>query len=120
MRAYLIDPPNAQVVEVDYNGDWRTIGQHIHAELFTTVVLNKARDTIFVDDCGLINDNPHGWFILKTYGQPLRGYGLVLGSNAAGESIEPYASLDHVKALIEFPKYVNEMLIDRNIHVKPL
>lgn len=120
MKAYLITPNEATVTEIDYNGDWRTIKELLHCDLFTTVQLNAAGDTVFVDDEGLINDNPHGWFILSTYGQPLKGYGLVLGCNDQGESIEPFVSLEDFKAMVSFPKHVNEAMLDRRIHVTPL
>ena len=102
MRAYLIDTPNKQIVEVDYNGDYRTIKEHIRADLFTTVMLGSG-DCLFVDDEGLINDNPHGWIKLEGYAQPLRGYGLVLGTDEEGESIEPSATLEELRGMISFP-----------------
>ena len=102
MRAYLIDTPNKQIVEVDYNGDYRTIKEHIRADLFTAVML-EGGDCLFVDDEGLINDNPHGWIKLEGYTQPLRGYGLVLGTDKEGESIEPSATLEELRGMIAFP-----------------
>lgn len=103
MKAYLIDTPNHEVVEVEYDGDYKSIYKLIRAELFCTVRINDDYDMIFVDDEGLINDNPHGWFVYSGYPQPLRGYGLVLGTDDEGESVEPRISLDELRAKLAFP-----------------
>lgn len=102
VRAYLIDTPNKQVVEVEWDGDYSSIREHIRAELYTAVFM-EHRDTLFVDDEGLINGNPYGWFVIDGYHQPLRGYGLVLGTDDVGESVEPRTSLDALRAKIKFP-----------------
>jgi len=123
MKAYLINPDEATITEIEYNGDWRTITEHLGGapvRFFTTVALNHDHDAIFVDDEGLINDNPHGWFELQTYNQPLKGLGLVLGVDEAGMSVAPVATLEQVKALVKFPKFVNEALIDRQVRIRSL
>lgn len=104
MRALLIDTPNKQIVEVDYDGDYKSINKLIHAEIFTVVYLDPSvmPDAVFVDDEGLINGNPHGWFKIDTYAQPLRGYGLVLGTDADGDSVSPNLSLDALRARVTF------------------
>lgn len=118
MKAYLIDTPNMQVVEVDYDGDWHSISRdHLKCELFSTVRLNAEDDCIFVDDEGLLNDNPHGWFTIDTYGQPLRGYGLVLGTDYEGESVEPRISLEELRAKVTFPKSVDEAAVKRGFRI---
>lgn len=121
MKAYLIDTPNREVREVEYDGNWRTIAStHLHCSLFTVVVINEAEDVVYVDDEGLINGNPHGWFELVTYGQPLRGYGLVLGTDPEGESIAPAISLEDLKKLVRFSSSVDESSIDREVRVRSL
>ena len=104
MRAFLIDTPNKQIVEVDYDGNYKSINKLIHADLFTVVYLDPSvmPDVVFVDDEGLINNNPHGWFKVDTYPQPLRGYGLVLGTDADGESVSPNVTLDALRARVTF------------------
>lgn len=124
MRAFLIDTPNKQVIEVDYNGNWRTIKDHIRAERFTVVYLDITMmpDVVFVDDEGLINGNPHGWFKINTYDQPLRGYGLVLGTDADGESVEPVMSLSDLQKRVTFldEDDVGPDDIDTSIRITPL
>lgn len=122
MKAYWIDTPNARIVEVDYNGDWRTIAPDwLQCDLFTAVEISGLHDAVMVDDEGLINGNPFGWFILDTYDQPLKGYGLVLGTDIrTGDTAPVRMSLSELTSRIRFPKEVNEALIDREIHVIPL
>lgn len=119
MKAFWIDTPNARIVEVDYNGDWRTIApEWLKCDVFTAVEISHLHDAVMVDDEGLINGNPHGWFIVDTYGQPLKGYGLVLGTNiTTGETAPVRMSIIELAAMIKFPKEVNEALIDKEIHV---
>lgn len=121
MKAYLIDTPNKQIVEVEYNGDWKTISpEHLKCEVFTTVRLNLSDDCVYVDDEGLINGNEHGWFTIDTYGQPLRGYGLVLGVDEEGETVEPSLSLEELRAKIGFPSADTEFDIDTGFRIVAL
>jgi hypothetical protein len=124
MKAYLINPNEATVTEVDYNDDWRTIKEWLGGPpctMFTVVRLNHEGDAVYVDDEGLINGNPNGWFLIGgSERQPLKGFGLVLGADEAGKSIAPSASLEAVQRMIVFPKHVNEALIDKTIRVRPL
>mgnify|MGYP006894092980 CR=1 FL=1 len=105
MRAILIDTPNKQIIDVEWNGDYKSIYPLIKADLFTTVMLNNdTQDVVFVDDEGLINGNPHGWFTINGYPQPLRGYGLVLGTGPEGKSIEPRTTTEELRTKISFPE----------------
>ena len=111
MKGYLIDPDKQEITEVDYNGDWRTIAPMIHCETFT--VVNMDKDSIYVDDEGLINNNPHGWFFLAGYHQPLKGFGLLLGLNRnTGESIAAQISLGKLRELITFPPLGQDFEVD--------
>lgn len=103
MRAILIDTPNKRLVEVDYDGDYKSIYKLIKADCFTVVYIDPSvmPDCVFVDDEGLINGNPHGWFKINTYDQPLRGYGLVLGTDA-GESVEPNTTIEALQKRVTF------------------
>jgi hypothetical protein len=97
MRAYLIDPFTKTVTEVEHNGDYREIYKLIDAETFTTVLLNSRRDTVYLDDEGLFKPlDQQEFFMLRSYPNPLAGKGLVLGTNYAGDSVDPQASLEEV------------------------
>lgn len=105
MKAILIDTPNHQVIEVEYSGDYKQIYEHIRAEMFEVVVMNVVDDidvTVFVDEEGLINGNPHGFFGLLGINQPLAGYGLVLGCDAMGETVDAPVDIDWVRERVRF------------------
>lgn len=103
MKAYWIDTPNKQIVEVEYDEDFHTISREwLKCGTFTVVEVDNG-DAIFVDDEGLINDNPHGYFRYRGYNSPLVGYGLVLGTNDEGESTAPITSLEDIQAKVLFP-----------------
>lgn len=120
MKAYLITPLERRIEAIEYDGDWRKISPLIGADLFTTVMLNREEDMVYVDDEGLINGNPHGWFVLKGYGQPLKGKGLVLGTDVEGNSVAPTINLGALYNLIEMFDTVDESKIDRSITVRAL
>lgn len=88
MKAFFVDSVQREVREVEYNGDWRTIAPLLGCQYFTVVQLNQERDTIFVDDEGLLHD-PKTFFVIKGFEQPLAGNGLVLGCNEDGDSTAP-------------------------------
>lgn len=113
MNAYLIDPTNRSVTLVQYTGDYQQINVLIGAECFTGVYMAvldeegnpdpKKPYDVFVDDEGLINGNPDGWFTLRGYPGLLRGKGLVLSHDAEGESVEPVPTLTEVTRMVGFP-----------------
>lgn len=113
MNAYLIDPNNRTVTLVEYTGDFNEILRGIKADTFTGVYMAVVDDEgkpdpakpydVFVDDEGLINGNPHGWFTLRGYGGLLRGLGFVLSHDAEGESISPVPTLAEVARMVGFP-----------------
>lgn len=105
MRAILIDPEAKTITEVEYTGDYKNIYEHIGADCFTAVGIdhyeNEDRETIFVDDEGLYRE-PQYFFIWQGYDQPLAGKGLILGTNAEGESVATSYGLDYVKSMVRF------------------
>lgn len=108
MRAYLIDPTEKTVVEIDYDGDFRSIYTLIEAELFAAVFLNTNQDCVYIDDEGLLK--PNTFFQIQGYPNPLAGKGLVLGTNAEGESIEPSLNLSWLRLNVSFPN--NQHVVD--------
>jgi hypothetical protein len=108
MKAILIDTPNHKITEVDYDGDFHSIYKLIRASVFTTVRINTVDGTdvdVFVDDEGLINGNPHGDFMVWTHPWGptiLRGYGLVLGIDENGASVDAPVDVDWVRARVSF------------------
>lgn len=98
MKAYLIDPFEKSINEVEYSGDYKDIYKLIHADLFDVVYIDDGIG-VFVDDEGLFKDNQA--FFQVGYAM-LAGYGLVLGTDDEGESISPNISLKDLAKKIKF------------------
>jgi hypothetical protein len=98
--AYLIDPAECAIKQVTYNGDYKQISEHLGCDYFDCVRLAND-DSIFVDDEGLLKDGQH-YFAHADYPSPLAGRGLVLGTNAEGESISPQVSLEELSKQIRW------------------
>ncbi len=101
MKAYLIDPFQQNVTEVEFNGDYREIYKLIACDCFTTVRINAQGDVIFLDDEGLLH-GPTDFFKHDSYPDPLAGKGLVLGTDAEGDSVAPNISFEELKAQVQF------------------
>lgn len=99
MNAYLIDPFEKTLTEVEYNGDFREICRLIDAQVFDLARLPNG-DAIYVDDEGLFKRNE--FFKHKGYGNPLAGKGLVLGCDEQGDSTSPSCTLDELLDQVEF------------------
>ena len=97
MKAYLIDPNNRKITEVDYTGDFRNIYTHIGAECFDVARFGET-DCVFVDDEGLIKGPVYQFFAVQGYPAPLAGKGLVLGTDEEGNSISPSIDLAWLKS----------------------
>jgi hypothetical protein len=103
MRAFLIDTDLRHVGEVEYDGDYNSIYRLIDADLFEAVRFDPdSYDVVYVDEEGLLGGNDHGWFMIDGTAQPLKGFGLVLGGNDDGESVEPKISLEELRAKVRF------------------
>lgn len=111
MDAYLIDPFKREVTTVQYNGDYHHIYALIDCECFDIARINAKGDGIFVDDEGLFKEE-QAFFIVKGYGNPLAGKGLVLGSDDEGNSVSPHITLDELRSRVMFvlPARINGQL----------
>lgn len=103
MKAILINAQRGTVTEVEYDGDFRSICKWIggNCRTFTTVRLYRNDDICFVDDEGLLN-NTHQGFTHKNYPDPLMGNGLLLGTDAAGESVDVQTPLEQAQEDVGF------------------
>lgn len=113
MKAFLIDPKEKTVSEVEYDGNWKSIAPLIHAEsgLFDLVRLqgriSEGRADLFVDDEGLCyaDGNPHGYFQVNHGGnqwQTLAGYALVLDHDEEDRSVAASCSLEWITSRVRF------------------
>lgn len=57
-------------------------------------------DVIYLDDEGLFKDHDH-WFRLHGYHQPLRGRGLVVGTDRGGNAKAPDISIEQVRRNVQ-------------------
>ena len=103
MQAYFIDSANKTITDVEYDGDYRNISKMLGCDMFTVVNLNEDGDALFVDDEGYLKDQDNqNYFWFEGYPTMLAGNGLVLGTDAEGESIEPCRLIDWVKDRVLF------------------
>jgi len=103
MKAILIDPAGETLVtEVEVGSDYREIYKQLGCECFTTVRLGP-RDTMYVDDEGLLNGSAQriGGFQLKGYPQPIVGRGLILGYTPNGESASTSFTVETAEPLFK-------------------
>lgn len=115
MTAYLIDPANQTITQVEHSGDYRQIYALIDCETFDVARLNKG-DGIFIDDEGMMK--PNDLFIHEDYPNPLAGKGLVLGCNfETGESQSAQCTLEELKKKVAWaaPVRINGM-----VHIVPI
>jgi len=124
MKAYLIDPKEQTITQVEHDAsDYKNISRTIECDYFTTVILNEHDDTIYLDDEGLLHMGikyqtrlipylPIMWkrqVALKECATVYMfqidnnenfcyaGKSLVLGTDEEGESCEPTITLDELK-----------------------
>lgn len=106
MKAYLIDPVQKAVTEVEHDesNSLASIYKHTRCDCIDLVHIDR-HDAIYVDDNGLLNGIPFGMFVLTGTHRaaPLAGYGLVLGVNNMGETVAPRITLDELRAMVTFP-----------------
>lgn len=102
LKAYLIDPRDRTIVETTYDYNIKTI-QSAVGGLFDVARFDpETGDTVYVDDEGLYNQ-PHYFFAINGYPQPLAGKGFVLGCNMeTGESRSTIITLERLKQNVMF------------------
>lgn len=88
-KGLLIDTKAHEIREVEVT-DLASMYRHIGCDLVEAVYLNAKRDSVFVDEEGLLHGPTHFFYIKGTH-QPLAGNGLVLGCTPSGNSVAPKA-----------------------------
>lgn len=105
MKAFLIDPFERAITEVEYSGNYRDIYTLCQYDTFDVVTFNKHLDGVFVDDEGLFKPD-QAFFSIADYPQPLAGRGLVLGCDEEGASVAPTVTLEELEELVTFHRGV--------------
>ena len=105
MKALFINSEDQTIRTISYDGDYRSIYRILGCRMFECVDLPfKNGDTVYVDEEGLYQDDCYSFTIEGEDGRlnHIMGNGLVLGTDAEGESIEHQTSLEDVKSRITF------------------
>ena len=100
MKAFLIDPEEQTIIEVEHDDTLQNIYKHIDADCFDMLRINNKNDVILVDDEGLYRKDHY--FRYKGAENPLAGKGLVLGTNHQGESTAPTITLEQLQDNVTF------------------
>tara|TARA_B100000780_G_C20719638_1_gene286035 strand:+ start:72 stop:419 length:348 start_codon:yes stop_codon:yes gene_type:complete len=98
MKAILINPFNQTIKEAVYTGDFKEIYDLVECRTFDCVYLDNV-EVLYVDDEGLLQGDTK-YFSIN--GKVLAGKGLVLGTDADGETIETGLTLQMVKDMVEW------------------
>lgn len=106
MRGYLIDPFERTVTEVETTG-YPHFKELIDVGMICAVTIavyqdSGGRDTIWLDDEGLYVEGQE-FFKCVGYPDPLAGKGILLGTDAGGDTVGAYMEFDQFKPLISFP-----------------
>ena len=115
MKAILIDPKAKQVMQIDYNGDYKTIYEHLsfqNAEgmthkprAFDVVRTPTGGDGIYVDDEGLYApaEDKH-WFSItyKEQDMLLVNRSLVIGCDDEGNSTDCTSTVEDIRQRIKW------------------
>jgi hypothetical protein len=101
MKAYKIDPYNNVITTLNLGDDFREISKNIGCDLFCLAATFANRDTLYVDDEGLLKTEVTRGFTLN--GQFFAGNGILLGCDNYGESMDVQTDELEIAKLITFP-----------------
>jgi len=107
MISYLIDPVNLEVRIVNLpegEAEMPEIYKLIEADVFECVTINKAGDTIYIDEEGMLGDlTQQVFFMYAGFPHPLAGKGLIIGlDKATGESRSATIILEEVESKVSY------------------
>lgn len=104
LRAIKIDVVNRTITEVFIESGINAIYKQLDCRMFECVDLGDNQ-TLYLDEEGLLLDEPLGAFMFKGMLQPYSGHGLILGTNPrTGDTVSchPAITVEVVKKLVEF------------------
>jgi len=115
MKAILIDPKAKQVMQIDYDGDYKTIYEHLSftnsfgnshkVRTFDIVRTPTGGDGIYVDDEGLYApaEDKH-WYNIKYNDQDMMlvNRSLVIGCDDEGDSKDCVSTVEDIKGRIKW------------------
>ena len=100
LTAYLVEVERRtiRIVTIDPGNILADIRRHIGCELIDMVRIDRNH-CIVVDDNGLTDELPC-FTELKDYGSPLAGNLLIIGTDAAGETVSPSCPIEDFAAML--------------------
>jgi len=110
-KGFLINPETQSITEHSIGENFEEINTAIGSRCFCIGTYLPKEDAIFVDDEGLLTDEPKQFFriddsiISNTNPGPLCGRGLVLGADDEGDSVDAKVTL---KKLNEAVRWMTE------------
>lgn len=113
MKAIKIDVVKKTVEDIEISGDLISMYKALECDCVTSVRITDD-EILWVDDDGLLHDNPIGAFLFENYPQVLSGHGLILGVTGSGENRSTKLKSESIKELIRFEDVKN--LPEPSIH----
>lgn len=102
MKAIKIDVVKKEVTEIEINGDIKSMYEALECDFIEGITLIEREEKLWIDEEGLLRDEPLGAFRMLGYPQVLSGHGLVLGITSSGENRGTWLEVDQIKRLVEF------------------
>lgn len=112
MKAILIDSATATISEVEHDGSLDSIYKLIGCETIeATYPFGRGTDCVYIDEEGGLKPNRLG-FVIKGFHSPLRGRGLVVGTDRKGNTVAPKVTELDVAMITEFVAFHKETQLD--------
>lgn len=99
MKAFLINPIQEKIIEVDTDGSLEDIYKLLEVNLIDSVRYDSD-NIIYVDDEGLLKPIKEGFFVIGNSSLPLAGKGLVIGLADSGKEISSNLTLGELEERI--------------------
>ena len=107
-QGYLIDPKTRSITEHSIGENFEEINTAIGSRCFCIGTYLPKEDAVFVDDEGLLTDEPKQFFridnriISNTNPGPLCGRGLVMGADSEGDSADAKVTLEQLTEAVRW------------------
>jgi len=107
LNGLLIDPFERTITKINILPTLLGIYDAIHADIFENYYVNRSNDYIYLDGNGLTgtypeNQDHQAFFLLSTRSEMFAGYGLILGTDEQGLSIDAEPSIEDLESIVSF------------------
>jgi hypothetical protein len=121
IKAILIDVENKEIKEVELQSDNSSYNQAIYTQLKCDYItsacgelFNRLSHSLFVDDEGLLKNEPMGAFCIRIgetghlyQSQVLSGNGIIVGIDAEGECVDHLLDVEIIKDIVKWDNVAN-------------